>query len=238
LKRRVPRSGRNADRGGRGRAGEHQLYRRRGAAPLLLEAGRSLRGPAAAAFAAAELQGHKHQRQPNDPEIVSARAPIQGSNSASGRRDVKGKVQLAPALICRRDALASDHRRLSRDRTSPSSYFEHAYRCLLVREPEDGRRADGEPHLPDSGTYKGSFSIRTPALPYGDSLSTEMPPPRSRRLLLPSRRLNFNGTSGLTTRCIPDGAKQLVFSGNASVRTSVRKPAAASRSRHFVRLVA
>jgi Flp pilus assembly protein TadG len=93
---------------------------------------------------------------------------------------------------------------------------------------------------PTSGTYKGVLFYQDPRAAYGDShFNGNASSVIEGGFYFPSRRLVFNGTAGLTTRCIQMVAKRLVFSGNSSVQNICPETGGGkSFKATFVRLIA
>jgi Flp pilus assembly protein TadG len=160
--------------------------------------------------------------QPNDPEIVVSPSPNTGNQFClRGGADIKGKVQLAPGTyyvdggtlsIGSQAVLKGSNVTIVLTSSTPT-----------VASSFAGLKMDGGPTVnltsPDSGTYKGVLFYQDPRSPYADShFNGNASSSIEGGFYFPSRRLNFNGTAGLTTRCIQMVAKQLVFSGNASVQ--------------------
>jgi hypothetical protein len=74
---------------------------------------------------------------------------------------------------------------------------------------------------PTSGTYKGVLIYQDPRTPFGESrINGNSASVIEGGLYFPSRQLNFNGNTGLTTRCLQLVARRLNFSGNSSVQNN------------------
>jgi hypothetical protein len=160
--------------------------------------------------------------QPNDPQIVVPPSPNTGHQFClRGGADVKGKVQLAPGtyyvdggtLSIGSQAILKGSN-VTIILTSSTPTVASSFATLKM---------DGGPTVnltsPEEGTYKGVLFYQDPRSPYADShFNGNATSSVEGGFYFPSRRLNFNGTTGLTTRCIQMVAKQLVFSGNASVQ--------------------
>jgi hypothetical protein len=72
---------------------------------------------------------------------------------------------------------------------------------------------------PTSGTYKGVLIYQDPRTPFGESrINGNSASSLEGGLYFPSRQLNFNGNTGLTTKCLQLVARRLNFSGNSSVQ--------------------
>jgi hypothetical protein len=159
--------------------------------------------------------------QPKESVEVKAPSGTSRDYCIKGGADIKGNVKLAPGtyyveggtLTIGAQAVLSGSEvtivLTSNTPTAPSTFA--------------GLKMDGGATVnltsPTSGTYKGVLFYQDPRSPFADShFNGNSSSSIEGGFYFPSRRLNFNGTSGLTTRCIQMVAKQLVFSGNASVQ--------------------
>jgi Flp pilus assembly protein TadG len=181
--------------------------------------------------------------QPNDPEIVVSASPNTGEQFClRGGADIKGRVQLAPGTYYVDGGTLSIGSQANLRGSNVTIILTSS--TPTVSSSFATLKMDGGPTVnltsPSSGTYKGVLFYQDPRSPYGDShFNGNATSSIEGGFYFPSRRLNFNGTSGLTTRCIQMVAKHLVFSGNATVQNICPETGGGkSFKATFVRLVA
>jgi Flp pilus assembly protein TadG len=181
--------------------------------------------------------------QPNDPQIVVPPSPNTGHQFClRGGADVKGKVQLAPGTYYVDGGTLSIGSQATLKGSNVTIIMTSS--TPTVASSFATLKMDGGPTVnltsPEEGTYKGVLFYQDPRSPYADShFNGNAASSIEGGFYFPSRRLNFNGTAGLTTRCIQMVAKQLVFSGNATVQNICGENGGGkSFKATFVRLVA
>jgi hypothetical protein len=180
--------------------------------------------------------------QPNRTQTIAPSPSTNNQYCITGGMDVKGTLNLAPGTYYVDGGLVNLGSQAVLNGTGVTLILTSSTPSVPTSFANISMNGGAIMNLsaPKSGVYEGVLFYQDPRTPFGDSrINGNSASVIEGSLYFPSRQLNFNGNTGLQTKCIQLVARRLVFSGNSRVVNECPTDGGAKAfDANFVRLVA